>query len=854
MLQVIVTTWLAATAHGAPTGHALLVGADQPHLGEPLPDAEQDVRRMQKLLKRTFDTKKFETLVGRDATVEGTLRAIEKLTRRVESEDRVVVYFAGASGLVADTNRDEPDPWDEALALADGWLVDDRLHTALEALEEKAGEVTLVLDTGLVDGDRFAGRHADVRVEQGERGDRQPSWPLPGDLVLLDGARRGAARVDDDEGGWFTTQLLRDAPQAATWRDLEQRLLATVLGASQQLPDVRTATDAGLDRPTFGVERDLPEPDPGTFRVEPRPVTVTLVGEALPEDWADALSDAADAEPFRDWLDLETRRADVAGSFSLSRYEFDATSGVRDQGIAIVGPAGATRARFTVRGNAPSDREIADVLGRLRQFARQAAFLDLHPTSRYLQVQIVPAEEQAECSAEDRWRQAPPNTEQVVPVCHTWQIEVALPADAPRPLEVGGLMLANDGNTFGFPDEDEGVVTLSPGDRHRFGIRVMSTPPFGITESVVVYGGPVGSRIAFFDTDALGGKSRNLRDDLVGWEQVVQPYRVEGAPADDPSEPWRTRELTLNHFDIRYLLPPNERSYLHQLLLNTARLASMKGDDGIPYAQCVPTAELAARSKLFHEARYWPNGQCWSKPWDFTADAAELLDSPGIDCSTTVWWAYTRSCSGDRRLPLPEAATGTREGEALLRAFHTEERGCLLVSNARERAGYQWTGGLRDPAIMEKHWESCDGKELRPGDLLVSQSPKTGSGHTYIVIDPDRYIVFGSHAGDLNFDFGSSRLTETDREMLAEYREWIEDPKRDTGVEYQFLTGYGGGGEDRFGGFDSHVTRACWRHRQIARQWETDPSSQPPPEGWSGDFRAYCTPDQCSTAQTVANP
>ncbi|MEO0603861.1 MAG: caspase family protein, partial [Myxococcota bacterium] len=750
MLEVIAAAWLAGTAYAAPTGHALLVGASAPHTGGERPDAESDVRRVQKFLKRTYGYREFRSLVGAEATVGATLAAIASLASSVQAGDHVVVYFAAPGGEIADTNRDEPDPWDEALALADGWLVDDRLNVALATLEQKAGEVTLVLDTALTEGARYEGRFPDAEVEQGETGDGEPAWPRPGDLVLLDGARRGKARVDED-GGWFTTQLLDDGPQTVSWRDLEQRLLSTVLAGSQQLPDVRTASADALDRPSFGVALEIDAPEPGTFRVEPRAITVNVLETALPEAWADQLEDVAEEPLYEDWLSLESRNRDEAGSFSLSRYRFQTTAGGEDQGIAITGPGGATRARFAIASDVPTDLEARAVLGTLRDFARQATFLDLHPTSKHLQVQIVPAELQGGCSDPDRWRQAPPNAEQVVPVCHRWQVEVTLPDDAPRALEVGGLILANDGYAVGFPAEGRRTVTLSPGDRHRFALTpvgsdpgVTSTPPLGISESVVVYGGPPNSRIEFYDVSALGDISRGTaRGAPKGWEQVVVPYRVEGAPDVDPSEPRRSRELTLNHFDVRYLLPPNERSYLHRLLLNTARLATMKGDDGIPYAQCVPDAEFAARSKLFPETAKWPNGQCWSKPWDFAADDAEFLDSPGVDCSTTVWWTYTRSCTGDRRLALPEVPAGTsnRDREAMYRKWHVDTRGCLLVSNARDRAGYQWTGGLRDPAIMEQHWLPCEG-ELRPGDLLVSQSPKTGSGHTYIVIDPDRYIVF----------------------------------------------------------------------------------------------------------------
>ena len=851
MLPVLLAAWSASSSAAAPTGHALLIGASQPHTGGELLEAARDVKRVQKLLKRTYGYRDVTVLEADEATLARVAQAIEAHTRSVTADDPVVVYIAGAGGLVGDANSDEPDPWDEAVALADGWLLDDRLHELLVPLEAKAGEVALVLDVGLVDGARFAGRHPDAQTSSAGGGDGAAGWARPGEVILLEGASRGAARVDAEVGGWFTTQLLEQAPKTGTWRALDQRLLATVMAGSPQLPHVGGATAEALGRPSFGVARDVPAPEPGTFRIDPRPVEVTLVTSELPDDWVDALRAAGKEAPYDDWMNLHAKKSDEAGSFSLSRYTFDNTAGGRDQGLALRGPAGATRARFDVPGTALDPSSIDEALQVVMSFARQAAFLDLHPTSEHLEVQIVPSEEQTGCSHADRWRQAEPNTEQIVPVCHRWQVEVALKADAPRALEVGGLILANDGFSLGFPQPGQPTVTLAPGEQHRFALApprdpegVVSTPPLGISESVVVYGGPPDSNIRFHDVANLGGGTRSMSNRSSGWEQVVLPYRVEGAPADDPSEPRRTRELTLNHFDIRYLLPPNERSYLHQLLLNTQRLASIFEDDGVPYAQCVPDAEFAARSRLFYETAKWPNGKCWSKPWDFEADRAEFVDSPGIDCSTTVWWVYTRSCAGDRRLPLPEADGNTRSGATVLRTFHTEERGCLLVSDARERAGYQWTGGLRDPAIMEKHWESCDGKELRPGDLLVSQSPRTGSGHTYIVIDPDKFIVFGSHAGDYNLDFESGRLTDEDRVILEKYKTALEGDK-DTGVEYQFLTGIGGGGEDRFAGFDSHDAKACWRHKRIARQWKDDPSSRPAPQGWTGDLAEYCTADRC---------
>ena len=154
---------------------------------------------------------------------------------------------------------------------------------------------------------------------------------------------------------------------------------------------------------------------------------------------------------------------------------------------------------------------------------------------------MVPTREQSPCSA-GKWKQADANAEQVVPMCHRWQIRVKLPKTAAGPVEVGGLILGNDGTLLGFPFTAGEPVVLRPGKQHVFTLTrpgrqpgLRSIPPLGIPEHILVYGMPVGSNIDFASLSTWA-KSRDAGTEGVEgvWTRVHVPFRVEANPQGRP--------------------------------------------------------------------------------------------------------------------------------------------------------------------------------------------------------------------------------------------------------------------------------------------------------------------------------
>ncbi len=856
---------LALPATSAASGRALLIGAPASPGGPSLPATVRDVEAVTELLVDTygFPDTAVVRLTGRAASLQGVAGALSQMREAVSREEPVVVYFAGAGVLVSDANHDEPDPWDEAWALSDGLMLDDDLHLHLQDLSRRASHVTLIVDAGTEPDHgeskfvgRFAGRriseHPDVPASSLGLGDGAPRWARTGppNLVVLDGARLGAA-LENKRHGVFTHALTSILPARPTYEALSDRLHTKVAARSIQVPGLFGARDTPIfDKPDKArrgsqmTEFVIPEGgisvhfEEGVGPEALIPKRVRALTRRIGKD-PDA-GPRLDLRPDGDWI--VRRNAASTG-----------------EAYQIVGPEG--RVRNNVEGE--SLDEVDDALvDRLLRHGQQAALLAMDVPTGPLQVQMVPVDEdlQSPC-AEGEWVQSPPNVEQVVPMCWRWQIEVALPASAEGPVEVGGVILGNDGTLLGFPFDGQPVV-LRPGKSHRFPLQrpgrdpgLRSTPPLDITEHVLVYGAPKGSGVHFAElmswsssSRSLGGRSGGSAPAEGEWTRVHLPFRVQAnrsrptSLSRDPSE--RRRELTLNGFDITPYLPANPNALLYKVLQNAERLVDYERTDGLPYAQCWAHGSEAINGTSRRSEREWPGKTCWERPFDFDRDTAELSEGPGIDCSTSMWFVYTRACNGDERLPLPPRLRGESHADyqARLRAFHDEERGCMLFTDGDFRAGFATTRTLANkPHLMTAHWKSCLGEPLQTGDMLVTRNAGDTSGHTYMVIDPDRYVVFGSHGGDADWE----SLSAAERAQWDEFAQ-VDAGERDSGVEYQFLTWYNKGdlagtSLEKWAGFATQRVRACWRHRKIIEEWETLPGSRP----GTRDLSRICHLENC---------
>jgi hypothetical protein len=441
-----------------------------------------------------------------------------------------------------------------------------------------------------------------------------------------------------------------------------------------------------------------------------------------------------------------------------------------DGTLELRGPANRVLNRYE------KGREASDVPKSLWQHARQRALLQLHgeggedfADQETLQVRLVPAARQNHC-ADGQWLQSEPNDEQVTPLCHSWNVEVTLKKNAPMPLLVGGFVLSNDGAIFGFPADGRKEL-LEPGHTVTFS-RERETfragPPLDVQDHVLVFGtqetNPVEWHL-FTQTSATrsgirapgslhraidrylqpGTRSQTVDDtpkEDTTWTMTRVAVRAEAnsrflSPEQARAAGDEKREYTIPMFDIRPYLPDNGTSALYKVLMKAHSLAtySAERNDGVPYAQ--------------HD-------------WAGRDDPANL--AIGIDCSRSIWYAFTRA----------DLSYNNRENTYLPTA--------LMV-------GAQ--------SLMAENFVSCDDSGLQLGDVLVYRDDQRSVGHTVMVIDPVKRIAWGSHGWDGNVNEGR---------------------EKDSGVEYQLIK-YKKDWErwDR----PTLTKKACWRYRQFIDEADT---------------------------------
>ena len=437
--------------------------------------------------------------------------------------------------------------------------------------------------------------------------------------------------------------------------------------------------------------------------------------------------------------------------------------------------------RLVLRGPENRVRNVFDddqlVPKSLWQHARQQALLLLrgegggdYVDQQTLSVQLVPAPaaKQSRC-AKGGWVQAPANTEQLIPLCHAWNVKVRLSSDAPTPLLVGGIVLSSDGGLFGFPHDGRQEL-LHPGESVTFSMpseTFLATLPLDVQDRVIVFGtqetnpvpwhlmtssaatraaGPPKSALYAALDRYLTPGSRGVsvveeQPENTTWTMSTVTLRVTANPRfAEPDQtaqgPPSTREYTIATFDIRPYLPDDRTTALYQVLAKADWLANASLTDGFGYKQ-----------------------HAWSKPTD------EQNLKLGIDCSRAIWFAFTRA-------GLP---------------YNSENR---YLSTAQM---------VSRGTPMAEEFDSCsDDPQLRLGDILVYRDDKRGDGHVVMVIDPDKRIAWGSHGWDGN----AGKLPI----------------KPDTGVEYQRIK-Y----KKDWERWDRPTMRrkACWRYREFAKEAQT---------------------------------
>lgn len=771
--------------------------------------------------------------------------------------------------------RDEALVLHDAVQSPDGLLVDDEFNSLLAAMQATGAHGTVILDSchsGSATRDvSGTPRFVDLAEKLTLTATTPPSDDhgagfVPealGELVVLTAAIDGTSALERAGEGLFTralvTALAETGTEPATWGQVAARLPSLVSAQnSPQIPWVH----GNLGQVVFD----------NRARTRPLAWTITAVkpgialqGPPLPGwgpgtvarvfDGASTPADLADPSKAKALLELEaadgvkgtarrtdqgtaaikpgdlavllrpgvdTRRADVSlrasGAGALPPETVTALKNalavrpavnlVADRGASAFEVYAATDGRLLVEGPEGGVRNRvppgADAVERLAEnldlHSRQRALRLLRgeggtvlANDRSLQVRVVtpggPSPDAAFPMA-----QAAPNQEQVIPLCQDWAIEVTLDASAGVPeLAVGGAVLFNDGSILGFPSDGR-VQTVPRGGKTVFEEPgwLKACPPTGIVEHVLVVGTLPAQPVSWRDltarsksTTGPGGLQAVLADYLGGtkgggkpaepataWTATLLPLRVEvnrdaRAPAvsDNQAGP-ATREYTIKGFDLRPYRPRDPAHPLNRVFDQVEKLSAWRGTDGARYAQ-----------------------HAWSK----TSDRANL--DVGIDCSRSIWYVFTRA-----GLPYVDAKGdgGSKDG-------------------GKTYGGYVSTWKMtRASTEMKAHFDDCSTEAVpRLGDVLVyhgTNSKGNPVGHTVMVIDPARYIAWGSHGWD-----GSTTAGTAVQPLLLEPP--LVTPTRrggtqldDTGVEFQMTLE----GHD-WGFWDSNKIKrtGCWRHRDL---------------------------------------
>ena len=438
---------------------------------------------------------------------------------------------------------------------------------------------------------------------------------------------------------------------------------------------------------------------------------------------------------------------------------------------AIIGPEGAVRQTFplTDEGHFISAADASGVAGRLANFALQERLRNLANQGALatdMHLRTVPVAGADNCRGID-WTGGGWGEVQSVPLCQSFRIEAQI-TRAGGPAVRGHLfVLSNEGAIHRLRsagDLPSGSVYSDFVAAQGGGtVPLRAAPPVNVPDTALLVLVP---HTAIVDWNVLlSGTPRDIlaanaitRDiyrvmtgagePAFAWSAVALPIRTIASDLDAgqrpaPGGPASLREYTLNGFDISPYLPADTSSSLFKVLGQADWLANHAQTDGIPYKQ-----------------HTWPGGE------DPVNDAANL--ATGIDCSRSIWFAFTRA-----GLPY--------------------NRSDQYLATADMVTSKTW---------MKDEFLACEAP-YRAGDVLVYRDDGRGVGHTVMVVDGEQRIAWGSHGWD-----GNGRLMNV---------------TPDTGVEYQLIKI-----KTDWERWDSAnmTLRACWRHRNFEQEWAENPAAR----------------------------
>ena len=276
----------------SPNRWALLVGINEyPRFdGVELSGCVNDVNVMREALISScrFPAENVEVLTDAQATRDGILAAMERLTELVGQGDLALFHYSGHGSRMTDREGDEPDGWDQTIVPTDSGrldrpnrdITDDEIYDWLMKLTAKAGHVTVILDSchsgaAMREGEALRRRQVpdDCRpvselppspvadaVAPALRQNKEKSsgWlPLNPNYVLLAGCSCRQSSNEKDFGGvahgaltYFLVRELTKARPGLSYRDVFERVAARM---KSQLPNQEPQLEGDRDRELFGL-------------------------------------------------------------------------------------------------------------------------------------------------------------------------------------------------------------------------------------------------------------------------------------------------------------------------------------------------------------------------------------------------------------------------------------------------------------------------------------------------------------------------------------------------------------------------------------------------------------------------
>lgn len=286
-------------------------------------------------------------------------------------------------------------------------------------------------------------------------------------------------------------------PLAGVGKGAEFRIYdGSVTGADTRDPNKAKATVVATESTELNAKAidsasnpEMPQIKPGDLAVLVRPADafIKIKVRIRPSDETDGIPQGRAGELRK--LIQQNSEADMLVELTEGAGDFELSVGP-DNLLILRGPENLPRNTYA------SDNQVP---GSLWQHARQRALLHLRGEggrdfrdNETLRVSLkpAPAAKQGKCSQEAVWQQAEPNSQQVIPLCYAWNVQVTLSEESPIPLLIGALILSTDGSIFALPRDDR-KIRLQPGESYTFdagGETFVGTPPLDVQDRVIVFG------------------------------------------------------------------------------------------------------------------------------------------------------------------------------------------------------------------------------------------------------------------------------------------------------------------------------------------------------------------------------